>query len=38
MAEGGIFDEARTNAEKDITNMFVAAFGDKYSIQFDWQQ
>lgn len=38
VAEGGIFDEARTNAEKDITNMFVAAFGDKYSIQFDWQQ
>lgn len=32
----GIFDEARTNAETNIRNMFNAALGDTYNIAFEW--
>lgn len=32
----GIFDEARTNAETNIRNMFNAALGDAYGIVFEW--
>lgn len=36
--KGGLFDEARENAEANITNMFVAAFGDQYEIEFRWNE
>mgnify|MGYP002531813521 CR=1 FL=1 len=35
--KGGIFDEARSNAEQDIRDMFYAALGDAYSVEFDWR-
>lgn len=35
---GGLFDEARINAEQDITDMFNAAFGDVYTIEFIWRE
>lgn len=34
---GGLLDEARTNAEQDIRSMFYAAYGDSYSIEFVWR-
>ncbi len=36
--EGGLMDEARSNAEQDITDMFTAALGDAYDIQFVWRE
>ena len=35
--DGGIFDEARTNAEQNLRNMFNAALGDDYEIAFEWR-
>lgn len=35
--EGGLLEEARTNAEQDITDMFTAALGNAYTIQFEWR-
>ena len=35
--EGGIYDEAMANAEKNISGMFNAAMGDAYEIEFNWR-
>lgn len=35
--EGGLMDEARTNAEADIRDMFNAALGDAYQVEFIWR-
>lgn len=35
---GGLLDEAKTNAEANIRNMFTAAFGDEYTIVFVWTE
>ena len=32
----GIMDEAKENAEKNIRDMFYAAYGDEYTIEFNW--
>lgn len=37
ITEGGIMDEARVNAEQNIRDMFVAALGDAYTIEFIWR-
>ncbi len=36
--EGGIFNEAKTNAEENIRCMFNAAMGDAYEIEFNWRE
>lgn len=36
--EGGLLDEARTNAEQDITDMFNAAMGNAYQVAFVWRE
>ncbi|RUU32746.1 DUF4230 domain-containing protein, partial [Mesorhizobium sp. Primo-A] len=36
--EGGIMDEARTNAEENIRDMFIAALGDAYTVEFHWRE
>lgn len=36
--EGGLMDEARTNAEQDIRDMFNAALGSAYDVQFEWRE
>ena len=38
IAEGGIFDEAKQNAESNIRGMFNSAFGDAYTIEFTWRE
>lgn len=35
---GGIFDEARLNAEQNIRDMFDAALGDAYNVEFSWRE
>ncbi|MEI3377447.1 MAG: DUF4230 domain-containing protein [Coriobacteriales bacterium] len=35
--EGGLIAEARTNAENDIRNIFIGAFGDRYTVNFVWR-
>lgn len=35
---GGIFDEARLNAEQSIRDMFDAALGDTYNVEFSWRE
>lgn len=35
--QGGLMDEARTNAEQDIRDMFNAAVGDAYTVEFEWK-
>lgn len=35
--EGGLMDEARTNAEQDIRDMLNAALGDGYVVEFAWR-
>lgn len=35
--KGGIMDEARTNAEQNIRDMFRAALGDAYTVEFEWK-
>ena len=34
---GGLLDEAKTNAEEDIRDMFNAALGGAYNIDFEWK-
>lgn len=36
--EGDLMDEARMNAETDIRDMFNAALGDAYQINFIWRE
>lgn len=36
--EGGILDEAKVNAEDNIRNMFTAAMGDAYEVDFVWRE
>lgn len=36
--EGGLMDEAKTNAEQDIRNMFTAALGDACTVEFHWRE
>ncbi len=33
---GGLLEEARAGAEKNIAQMFYAAFGDQYEVEFVW--
>lgn len=35
---GGLMDDARANAEQDIRDMFTAALGDAYTIEFEWRE
>lgn len=35
--KGGVMDEAKQNAEQNIRNMFYAALGDAYTIEFQWE-
>lgn len=35
--EGGLLEEARNNAEKDIKGMFSAAYGDQYEVRIEWR-
>ncbi len=35
--DGGLLDEARANAEQDIKDMFNAALGNAYTVQFAWR-
>lgn len=34
---GGLLDEARTEAEANLTGLFYAALGDDYTVQFVWR-
>lgn len=34
--EGGLLDEAKANAENNIRGMFAVAFGDAYTVEFNW--
>lgn len=36
--DDGLLKEARVNAEKNVTGMFVAALGDEYTVSFNWQE
>lgn len=36
--DGGLLDDAKTNAEANIQNMFTAALGDEYTIEFVWTE
>lgn len=36
--EGGIYDDARTNAEENLRGIFNAAFGDQYEINFIYRE
>ncbi len=36
--DGGLMEEARTNAEQDICDMFNAALGDAYTVSFEWRE
>lgn len=38
VSQGGLLDEARSNAEQDIRDMFNAALGDTYTINFQWRE
>lgn len=33
----GLLDEAKTSAETNIRNLFYAALGDSYTVEFNWQ-
>lgn len=35
---GGLFDEAKKNAEGDITRLFKAALGDEYTVDYEWRE
>ena len=35
---GNLFEEAKTYAEQDIRDMFYAALGDGYTIEFQWRE
>ncbi len=34
----GLLNEAKTNAENNIRNMFIAALGDEYTVEFEWAE
>ena len=36
--EGGLMEETRENVEQDIRDMFNAALGGSYSVEFVWRQ
>ncbi len=36
--DGGLMDEARKNAEQDIRDMFNAALGSDYPVEFEWRE
>lgn len=36
-AKGGLFEEAKENAEKNLRELFYAAFGDAYEVAFVWR-
>lgn len=36
--EGGLMDEARVNAEENLTDMFTAALGDECTVQVVWRE
>lgn len=36
--DNGLLDEAKTNAEQDIHDMFNAAFGEEYTVEFEWRE
>ena len=36
--EGELMDEARANAEQDIADMFNAALGNAYTVEFEWRE
>lgn len=38
VAEGGIMEEARQNAEQNLRDMFNAALGDTYTVEFHWKE
>ncbi|WP_251197382.1 DUF4230 domain-containing protein [Anaerotardibacter muris] len=38
ISAGGIYDEARANAERNIRDMFEAALGDGYNVEFTWRE
>ncbi len=35
--ENGLLEEARSNAEEDLTNLFYAALGEDYTVEFVWR-
>lgn len=35
--EGGLLEEARVEAENNISNLFYAALGDTYAVEFEWR-
>lgn len=35
---GGLLEEAKAEAEKNITQIFYAAFGDRYDVEFVWAE
>lgn len=35
---GGLLDEARAQAEKDITTLFKSALGEEYNVEFEWRE
>lgn len=37
VVDGGLLEEARTNAEDDIRDMFNAALGSEYNVEFVWR-
>lgn len=37
VVDNGLMDEARKNAEQDIRDMFNAAFGEEYTVEFEWR-
>lgn len=37
VVKGGIMDEAKQNAEQNIRNMFNAALGNTYTVEFQWK-
>lgn len=36
--EGGLLEEAKANAEDNITEMFDVALGDGYTVKFNWRE
>lgn len=37
-AQGGLMDQARSNAETNLNNLFQAALGDDYRVVVEWRQ
>lgn len=36
--EGGLLDEAKTEAENNLRELFYAGLGDGYSVEFEWRE